>query len=78
MTVDPINPGAMPLSKMTLTKAQLREAARVMDEYLGSKGRLDSVRLETLRDGYARVVHIGTEGEPVAENLLWPLAFQGG
>jgi hypothetical protein len=78
MALDPISPGAMPLSTMTLSNDQLRQAAQAMDEHLANKGRVGGVRLEKLRDGYARVVLFGPEGEPVAERLLWPVAFEGG
>lgn len=72
MPLDPIDPGAMPLATMTMTKAQVHKLAEVVEDYL-AEHRLDSVRLEKLPDAYMRAVLIGPEGDPVDEVLLFPV-----
>lgn len=75
---DPISPGAMPLASVVLTKAQVRQLAEAMEEHLANGGRLDGVRVELLREGYARAVLIGPDGDGVAEKRLWPQGFESG
>ncbi len=69
MPLDPIDPGAMPLSSMSITKAQVRHLAQLVESYVAEK-RLDSVRLAKLRDAWLRVVFIDPEGDPADERLL--------
>jgi hypothetical protein len=57
----------MPLASVGLTSAQVRALIEAVDGHPGS------IRLEKLRDAYVRVVLIGPEGEPVAEQLLFPV-----
>lgn len=57
----------MPLTSVGLTSAQVKSLIEAVEGHSGS------VRIETLRDAYARVVLIGPEGEPVAERLLYPV-----
>ncbi len=72
MALDPTDPGAMPLSTMSMTKAQARRLSQVVEEYLAEK-RLDSVRLENLEGAWLRVVFVGPEGDPADERLLPPV-----
>jgi hypothetical protein len=67
MPADPIDPGAMPLATVSLAGAQVRALIEAVEAHGGS------IRIEQLRDAYARVVLIGPEGEPVAERLLFPV-----
>lgn len=72
MSLDPINPGAMPLASMSMTKAQARKLAEIVERYDG-ENRLGPIRLETLPDAYMRAVLIGPDGDPVDEVLLFPV-----
>jgi hypothetical protein len=67
MPADPIDPGAMALATIGLTSAQVKSLSEAVEGHGGS------IRIEKLRDGYARVVLIGPEGDPVDERLLFPL-----
>lgn len=66
MPADPIDPGAMPLATISLTSGQVRALIEFVESHRGS------IRIEELRDAYARVVLIGPDGEPVDERLLLP------
>jgi hypothetical protein len=68
MPVDPIDPGAMPLSSVVLTASQVRQFPAAVEGHTGD------VRVEKLSDAYVRVVLIGAEGDPVGdEKLLFPV-----
>ena len=73
MALDPTNPGAMRLNTMSLTKAQVRTLGQFVSDHLADDKRLDSVRLEELRDAYVRAVLIGPDGDPVDERTLFPV-----
>ena len=67
MPADPIDPGAMRTSVVTLSKSQLRQLADAVTDHQGS------VRIEQLADAYTRVVPLGTEGEPIGpDRVLFP------
>jgi hypothetical protein len=66
MTADPLDPGAMRVAAITLTRSQLQQLGAAVEAHAGS------VRIEELTDAYARVVLIGSDGEPVSERPLFP------
>jgi excisionase family DNA binding protein len=72
-TLDPTDPGAMALVSLDLTKAQASELSPRVDRYIAEHGRLDSVRLEALRDAWLRIVFIGPDGQPAEEQLIPPV-----
>jgi hypothetical protein len=61
----------MPLTSIGMTTYQVRTLAERVEQYIASGKRLDSVRVETLRDGYLRLVFIGPNGL-VEEVRLFP------
>jgi hypothetical protein len=72
VTLDPNDPGAMASASVGLTRSQVRQLAELVEGYVAEK-RLDSVRLEKLKDAYLRVVFIGPDGDPAGEETLPPL-----
>jgi hypothetical protein len=70
--LDPIDPGAVPLSSMSLTKAQALKISAEVEKYQETN-RLDSIRLEKLQDAYVRLVFIGPDGNGADEILLFPV-----
>jgi hypothetical protein len=68
MPLDPIDPGAMPLSSVVLTASQVRQFPTAVEGHTGS------VRVESVRDDYVRIVLIGPEGDAVGvEKILFPV-----
>jgi hypothetical protein len=67
VTLDPIDPGAMPISAVVLTTAQTLKLAEIAERHRGP------IRVEKLPDAYVRAVLIGRDGEPVSELLLFPV-----
>jgi hypothetical protein len=67
MPADPIDPGAMPTATISLTAAQSTTLAEIASEHRGP------IRIEALPEAYVRAVLIGPEGEPVSEQLLFPV-----
>jgi hypothetical protein len=55
MPADPIDPGAMPCASVELTSAQVRTLIEAVEGHRGT------IRIEKLRDAYARVVLIGDQ-----------------
>ena len=57
----------MPLAQVALTNTQFQTLVAAVGTHSGS------VHIEQLRDGYARIVLIGSEGEAIEEQLLFPV-----
>ncbi len=72
MSLDPNEPGAMPLAAIGMTKPQVRHLAKAVEEYLATGKPLDSVRVEKMADAHLRLVFIGPDGDPADEMMLLP------
>jgi hypothetical protein len=70
--LDPIEPGAVALTSIGVTKYQARKLAEHLEGSLASGQRLDSVRLEKLPDAWLRLVRLDPEGDPVDDDILLP------
>jgi hypothetical protein len=72
MALDPTDPGAIPIASLSLTTAQALALSSRVEAYL-AEHRLDSVRVEKLRDAWVRIVFIGPDGEAADEHLVPPV-----
>lgn len=70
--LDPTDPGAIAIASLSLTKAQALALTPRVEAYL-AEHRLDSVRLEALRDAWLRVVFLGSDGQANDELVIPPV-----
>jgi hypothetical protein len=70
--LDPTDRGAVASATFTMTRSQVGQLAKFVDENAPTK--YASVRLEKLRDAYVRVAFLGPDGDTVGKDrLLFPV-----